>query len=134
MNDLHLTCYGRDAAPLAASAQRASAIAALLLLLLCQPLWADAAEGIAEAPGPAGLRLKDYQLDAVAAGLAAKASGAAQAEGDNAATKADVFTTVGQPGPQNALSIGQAAASASGSIITGPATATSTLTLTVTVP
>ena len=89
---------------------------------------------IAELSGPEGLRLKDDQLDTVAAGLATGASAAAQAEGANAGSNADVFSNVGQPGPQNAVSVGKATASASGSVTTGPATATSMLTLTVTVP
>ncbi len=90
--------------------------------------------GIAESAGPDRLRLNDHQLDTVAAGLAARADGAAQAEGADAGTQVDVVTKVGDPGPQNALSVGQVAASASGSLTTGPGTASSMLTLSVSVP
>ena len=91
--------------------------------------------GIAKSRGrEVGLKLTNDQLDTVAAGLAARATGAAQAEGAEAETKVDVLTKVGQPGLQNALSMGQVTASASASMATGPATASSTLTLAVTVP
>ena len=91
--------------------------------------------GIAELRGrKGGARLTNEQLDTIAAGLAARAAGTAQAEGAETESKVDVLTTLGQPGPQNALSMGRATANASASTIIGPATASSTLTLAVTVP
>ena len=104
-----------------------------------QPLSTDRSDirlgnDIAQSRRPeGGLKLTNNQLDAVAAGLATGANGAAQAEGADVGTKVDVLT-IGQPGPQNALSMGQVTATASGSITAGPATASSTLTLTIAVP
>lgn len=105
-----------------------------------QPLSTDRSDirlgnDIAQSRRPeGGLKLTNDQLDAVAAGLATGANGAAQAEGADVGTKVDVLTTIGQPGPQNALSMGQVTATASGSITAGSATASSALTLTIAVP
>jgi hypothetical protein len=90
---------------------------------------------IAEARGPErGPALSDDQLDAVAAGLAARAAGDAQAEGAEVGSNVGTLAIIGQPGSQNALSMGQATAVASGPTAAGPATASSSLTLTVAVP